>query len=77
MRSMYVDEILRAWKSEAKVSHLVLYRLRNGELTIFTDMPGPFIGCRGALIDKYKEKLLAIPYHAVKEVRIEETHGIF
>ena len=77
MRSMYVDGILRAWKAEAKVSHIMLYRLRNGELTVFTDRPGPLIGFRGELVAKYKEKLLAAPYHSIKEVRIEETHGIF
>ncbi len=77
MRSMYIDEILRAWKAEAKVTHLMLYKLRKGVLTIYTDRPGPLIGRSGTLVDKYKEKLLAVPYKAVTEVRLEETDGIF
>ena len=77
MRSMYVDEILREWKAESGVTHLMLYRLKNGVLTIYTDRPGPLIGFRGELIDKYIIKLKFVPFCNVTEVRLEETDGIF
>jgi ribosomal protein S3 len=77
MQFVLVDEILRDWKEEAKITHLMLYRLRNGVLTIYTDRPGPLIGKMGERIDRYKAILLAIPYHRVTEVRLEETDGIF
>ena len=56
MRSLYVDEILREWKAESGVTHLMLYRLKNGVLTIYTDRPGPFIGFRGERIYRFEEK---------------------
>jgi ribosomal protein S3 len=55
----------------------MLYRIRNGVLTIYTDRPGPLIGKMGERIDRYKAILLALPYHRVTEVRLEETDGIF
>ena len=77
MRSMYVDEILREWKAESRVTHLMLYKVRNGIITIYTDRPGPLIGCRGERVDRYKEKLKSIPYPKITEVKFEETDGIF
>ena len=72
-----VRDILTEWKNEAKISHLMLYRLRGCLLTIYTDRPGPLIGYQGKLIDKYKEKLLSLPHGWVKSIKIEETTGIF
>ena len=77
MRSMYINEILREWKAEAKITHLMCYRLKNGVLTIYTDKPGPLIGCRGERIYHYEEKLKAVPYPKITEVKLEETDGIF
>lgn len=77
MRSMHIDKILREWKTEAKVSHLMLYRLRNGVLTIYTDRPGPLIGCCGRTIYKYGEKLKALAFPKITELKLEETDGIF
>lgn len=77
MQLVLVDEILRDWKEEAKITHLMLYGIRNGVLTIYTDRPGPLIGKMGERIDRYKARLLALPYRRVTEVRIEETDGIF
>ena len=77
MRNHYVTDILSEWKAEAKVTHLMLYKLRNGVLTIYTDRPGPLIGRAGERIGRYQEKLYALPHGWVKELRIEETHGIF
>ena len=77
MRSMYVDEILREWKAEAKITHLMLYRLKNNVLTIYTDRPGPLIGCMGKRIAAYEDKLKAVPFPKITEIRLEETDGIF
>ena len=75
MRSKVVQELLQAWKQEANESHLMLSRLRNGVLTIYTDRPGPMIGRAGALVNKYKQQLEAT--HYVKEVYIVDTDDIF
>lgn len=77
MRSLYVDEVLREWKEEAKITHLMLYKIRNGVLTIYTDRPGPLIGFRGERIARFQDKLKALPFGKVTEVRLEETDGIF
>ena len=77
MRSTYVDDILKEWKAEAKITHLMLYKVRNGVITIYTDRPGPLIGCRGERIYRYEEKLKAVPYPKITEVKLEETDGIF
>lgn len=77
MRSLYVEDVLREWKAEAKISHLMLYKLRNGVLTVYTDRPGPLIGCRGERIARYEEKLKTVPYPKITEVKLDETDGIF
>ena len=77
MRVGYIDAILREWKTEAKITHLMLYKERNRVLTIYTDRPGPLIGAYGERIFRYTEKLKAIPYPKITEVRLEETDGIF
>jgi ribosomal protein S3 len=77
MRSLYIDDVLREWKAEAKISHIMLYKLRSGMLTIYTDRPGPLIGCRGERIARYEEKLKAVLYPKITEIKLEETDGIF
>lgn len=77
MRSHYVDETLREWKAEAQVTHLMLYKVRNGIITIYTDRPGPLIGMKGERIYRFTEKLKAVPYPKITEVHLEETDGIF
>jgi ribosomal protein S3 len=77
MLDRFIREILQEWKAESGVTHLMLYSVRNGVLTVYTDRPGPLIGFRGERIDRYKAKLIAVPYKSITEVRIEETHGIF
>jgi ribosomal protein S3 len=77
MYDFMVRDILREWKDDAKVTHLMLYTLRDGVLTVYTDRPGPLIGCMGERVDRFKQKLLALPIYHIKEVRLEETHGIF
>ncbi len=77
MQSFYVDEILREWKAESGVTHLMLYRLKNGVLTVYTDRPGPLIGFRGERIYRFEEKLKAVPFPKISEIRLEETDGIF
>lgn len=75
MRTQEVQQLLNEWKAESKITHLMLYSLRNGVLTIYTDRPGPMIGMQGRLVYKYTDKLKEISY--VKEVKIQETDGIF
>lgn len=77
MYDSMVRDILKEWKDDAKVTHLMLYKLRDGVLTIYTDRPGPLIGRAGERIDRFKAKLLALPIYHIKEIRLEETHGIF
>lgn len=77
MKSMYVDDVLREWKADSGVTHLMLYKLKNGILTIYTDRPGPLIGCRGERIYRFEEKLKAVPFPKITEVKLEETDGIF
>ena len=77
MRDILLEPILREWKADAGVTHLMLYKLRDGVLTIYTDRPGPLIGCRGERIYRFEEKIKNLPFNRIKEVRLEETHGIF
>ena len=71
-----IRDILRAWKEDAKVTHLMQYSLRNKILTVYTDRPGPLIGCMGERVDRFKKRLLKETFGQVKEVRLEETRGI-
>ena len=76
MRSLWVDDILREWKAEAKLTHLILYKVKNGVITVYTDRPGVLIGFMGERIGRFTEKLKAVPFPNISEVRIEETDGI-
>lgn len=77
MYDSMVRDVLKEWKDDAKVTHLMLYKLRDGVLTVYTDRPGPLIGFHGERVYRFKQKLLALPIYHIKEVRLEETHGIF
>ena len=77
MYDSMVRDVLKEWKDDAKVTHLMLYKLRDGVLTVYTDRPGPLIGRMGERVDRFKAKLLALPIYRIKEVRLEETNGIF
>ena len=71
-----IRDILRAWKEDAKVTHLMQYSLRNKVLTVYTDRPGPLIGRMGERVDRFKQRLLKETFGQVAEVRLEETRGI-
>lgn len=77
MYDSIVRDVLKEWKDDAKVTHLMLYKLRDGVLTVYTDQPGPLIGRGGERVNRFKQKLLALPIYHINEVRFEETHGIF
>jgi ribosomal protein S3 len=77
MYDSMVRDVLKEWKDDAKVTHLMLYKLRDGVLTVYTDRPGPLIGFHGERVDRFKQKLITLPIYHIKEVRLEETHGIF
>ena len=71
-----IRDILRAWKEDAKVTHLMQYSLRNKVLTVYTDRPGLLIGRMGERVDRFKQRLLKETFGQIKEVRLEETRGI-
>lgn len=73
----WVEDVLREWKADSKVTHLMLYKLQNGVITIYTDCPGPLIGRAGERIARFTEELKTVPYPKITEVRLEETDGIF
>jgi ribosomal protein S3 len=77
MYDSMVRDILKEWKDDAKLTHLMLYKLRDGVLTIYTDSPYSMIGRGGERIARFEQKLFALPIYHIKEVRLEETHGIF
>ena len=77
MRNIFVEDILGEWKADAKITHLMLYRLKNGILTIYTDKLGPLIGFGGERIARFTDKLMKVPYPKVTAVKLEETDGIF
>lgn len=77
MKNFMIQKVLSEWKEESGITHLMLYRVRSGVLTIYSDRPGVLIGRMGERIDRYKQKLLALPFGLIKEVRLEETDGIF
>ena len=77
MRSLFVDEILREWKAESGITHIMLYKVRNGIITIYTDRPGPLIGRMGERIYRFTEKLKTVPFPKITEIKLEETDGIF
>ena len=77
MRDILLEPVLQEWKEEAKITHLILYKIRNGVLTIYTDRPGPLIGVRGERIYRYQDKIKSLPFSKITEVRLEETDGIF
>ena len=71
-----VRDVIKEWKEDAKITHLMQYSLRDGVLTVYTDRPGPLIGRMGERVERFKQKLIALPIYHIKEVRLEETHGI-
>lgn len=77
-----IRDLMRGWKNEAKVKYIVPYRLyrANNEyndakykLTICTNHPGPFIGMRGALVEKYREKIAEVVKNKVHIEFVETT----
>jgi ribosomal protein S3 len=71
-----IRSILKDWKDDAKITHLMQYSLRDKVLTVYTDRPGPLIGRMGERVDRFKQRLLKETFGQVKEVRLEETRGI-
>ena len=76
MRTRFIDDILRKWKKDAGITHLMQYRFRNNVLTIYTDRPGALIGLCGERIARFTNELKSQPYPKINEVRLEDTDGI-
>ena len=71
-----IQKILREWKADCNVTHIVLFRYRtHGELTVYTDRPGYMIGLHGKLVYKYTERFKSLDNNFDKILFIE-THGI-
>lgn len=72
-----IQKIIRQWKAECKVTHTVLFRYwnRDGELIIFTDMPGYMIGCHGETVEKYTNIFKGID-ESFRKISFIETKGI-
>lgn len=77
-----IRDLMKQWKEEARVKYIVLYRLHraNNEytdakytLTVCTNHPGPFIGMRGALVEKYREKIAEVVKNKVHIEFVETT----
>lgn len=78
---MYRDmaNIIREWKREAGVKYPCLFKYNSVEhsITIFTSMPGFFIGRGGCLVDKYKKKLNSQLYvRRIETIKFVETEPI-
>jgi hypothetical protein len=70
-----VSDIVRQWKNECHITHMILFSYRSGVLTICTDKPGIMIGYMGETVGKYNE-ILKSKDKNFKTVNFIETDGI-
>lgn len=59
-----IKDLMKSWKEESGVRAIILYNMKrekneydDSEITleICTNRPGPLIGFRGSLVDKYRD----------------------
>lgn len=55
MTGKRIQRIVKQWKEEAGVTHVIQWTYKDGILTLYTAQPGFLIGKGGVLVDKYKE----------------------
>lgn len=56
----FIDEVwetMNKWKIEAHVNTPIIWKTDKKTMYIYTKQPGSLIGCRGALIEKYRNLL--------------------
>ena len=71
-----IQEILRQWKYECRITHTILFRYTSDEiLKIYTDKPGIMIGLHGITVDKYTQIFKSYDSDFEK-VEFVETDGI-
>lgn len=70
-----LSDIMRQWKNECHITHMILYRYSNHELTVCTDKPGIMIGFMGETVGKYNE-ILKSKDSKFRVVNFIETDGI-
>ena len=77
MTNRIIANVIREWKDDAKISHIILfdYKYSNHTLKIFTDMPGSMIGLRGERFDRFHQKLKHSISNDLK-IEIVETSGV-
>ena len=71
-----IQEILRQWKYECRITHTILFRYTSDEiLKIYTDKPGIMIGLHGIIVDKYTQIFKSYDKYFEK-IEFVETSGI-
>ena len=77
MTNRIISSVIKEWKDDAHVTHIVLfdYKYSNKTLKIFTDSPGPLIGLRGERFDRFHNKLKHCLSDDLK-IELVETSGV-
>ena len=70
-----IQEIIRQWKQECGITHMILFRYSHNVLKICTDKPGVMLGFRGSTVDKYTEIFKSYDKNFEK-IEFIETSGI-
>ena len=73
--SKKIQEIIRQWKQECGITHMILFRYSHNVLKICTDKPGVMVGFRGSTVDKYTEIFKSYDKNFEK-IEFIETSGI-
>ena len=81
--SYNINNIIKEWKAEAKVTHTVCWGYDHTDegrvLVICTDRPGYFIGMRGERHNRFKERIIEATKksaYPVVSVKYLESRGI-
>ena len=77
MTNRIISSVIKEWKEDAGVSHIILfdYKYSSKTLKVFTDRPGPLIGLRGERFDRFNEKLKRCISPDLK-IEFVETTGV-
>ena len=70
-----ISEVMRQWKNECQITHMILFRYSRNVLTVCTDKPGIMIGYRGDTVYKYTEIFKSKDKH-FERIDFIETDGI-
>ena len=70
-----IQEIIRQWKQECGITHMILFRYSSHVLKICTDRPGIMIGLHGITVYKYTDIFKSYDKNFEK-IEFIETSGI-